>query len=257
VKEQIDVQKELAKPFQSLLAEKELLANVIECFPYPIQIFSIDGTARMINKATLDLIGIKSREAHIGIYNVFKDPIVIALGCVDKIKQVLAGKTVYLTDFNASYPDMIRYFDVVDRDIQVISSDITCFPLLNAEGIVEWFAAIFIFKKIYKGKEEIERGKQYIQSHWLEQYDADKAAKAAYLSKSHFIKLFKNHTGITPHQYYINYKIDKLKEKLLDTNISIAQAFSACNMDYSGHSARLFKEKTGFSPSDYRKYTNK
>jgi len=44
-----------------------------------------------------------------------------------------------------------------------------------------------------------------------------------------------------------------LKEKLLDTNLSIAQAFAACNMDYNGHSARVFKEKTGLSPSAYRK----
>jgi AraC family transcriptional regulator len=49
--------------------------------------------------------------------------------------------------------------------------------------------------------------------------------------QAHFTKLFKKHTGITPHEYYINYKISKLKEKLLDTNLSIAQVFAACNMD--------------------------
>jgi AraC family transcriptional regulator len=37
-----------------------------------------------------------------------------------------------------------------------------------------------------------------------------------------------------------------LKEKLLDTNLSIAQAFAACNMNYNGHSARVFKEKPAF-----------
>jgi AraC family transcriptional regulator len=29
-----------------------------------------------------------------------------------------------------------------------------------------------------------------------------------------------------------------MKEKLLDANLSIAQAFAACNMDYNGHSAK-------------------
>lgn len=48
-------------------------------------------------------------------------------------------------------------------------------------------------------------------------------------------------------------KINKLKEKLLDSNLSIAQDFTTCNMDYNGHSARLFKEKVGVSPSAYRK----
>ncbi|MGI6685180.1 MAG: helix-turn-helix domain-containing protein [Bacillota bacterium] len=248
-----DAQRNLAKSFQSLFEEQGLLAKVIEFFPYPIQIFSLDGTARMINKAALDMIGIKSVEAHVGKYNVFKDPIVHDLGFMDQVRQVLTGKTVYLTDFNAPYPDMIRYFNVEDRDIQTISSDITCFPLLNADGAVECFAAVFIIKKIYRGKEEIARGRQYIETHWQEPFNASETAKAACLSKAHFTKLFKKHTGVTPHEYYINFKINKLKEKLLDTNLSIAQAFAACNMDYNGHTARLFREKVGVSPSVYRK----
>jgi AraC family transcriptional regulator len=254
MKDQVeDAQRSLAKSFQSLFKEQELLAKVIEFFPYPIQIFSLDGTARMINKATLEMIGIKSVESHVGKYNVFEDPIVRGLGVMDRVRQVLTGKTVYLTDFNAPYQDMIRYFNVEDRDIQTINSDITCFPLVNADGAVEYFAAVFIIKKIYRGKEEITKAKQYIETHWREPFDLIETAKAAYLSKTHFTKLFKKHTGITPYEYYINYKIRKLKEKLLDTNLTIAQAFANCNMDYNGHSARVFKNKTGVSPSAYRK----
>ena len=248
-----DAQRGLVKSFQSLFGEQELFAKVIEFFPYPIQIFSLDGTARLINKATLEMIGIKSIESHVGKYNVFEDPIVHELGFMDQVRQVLTGKTVYLTDFNAPYQGMIRYFDVVDRDIQTISSDITCFPLVNADGVIECFAAVFIFKNIYRGKEEIAWGRQYIETHWQEPFDLGETARAACLSKAHFTKLFKKHTGKSPHEYYIDYKIDKVKEKLLDTNLSIAQAFAACNMDYNGHSARVFKDKTGVSPSAYRK----
>jgi AraC-like DNA-binding protein len=248
-----EAQRNLAKTFQSIFKEKELLAKVIEFFPYPIQIFSLDGTARMINKATLEMIGIKSVESHVGKYNVFQDPIVRELGFMDRVKQVLTGKTIYLTDFNAPYQDLIRYFNVEDRDIQTISSDITCFPLVNVDGAAEYFAAVFIIKKTYRGKEEITLAKEYIETHWQEPFDLSETAKAACLSKAHFTKLFKKHTGVTPHEYYTNYKISKLKEKLLDTNLSIAQAFAACNMDYNGHSARVFKNKTGVSPSAYRK----
>lgn len=237
-----------------LVAERqELLAKVIEYFPYPVQIFSRDGIVRMANKATLDIIGIKSLESHLGKYNVFLDPVVNMLGFTEKIREVLKGKTVYLSDFNAPYQDLVRYFDVRDRDIRTISADITCFPVMISEGEVEYFAAVFFIKKIYRGKEEIEWGKQYIETHWLEPFDADATAKAACLSKACFTKLFRKHTGMTPYEYYLNCKISRLKEKLLDPNLTIKQAFDLCNMDYNGNSARLFRQKTGLSPSAYRR----
>jgi len=248
-----DRQNDIMKSFQSLFGKEELFVRVIECFPYPIQIFSLDGTSRMVNKAALDVIGIRSVEGHVGKYNVFKDPVVRKLSVTEQVKQVLTGKIVHITDFTADYQEMVRHFYVVDRDIQAISCDITCFPLVNADGDIEYFAAVFIVKNIYRGKEEIARGKQYIETHWREPFNLEETAKAACLSKAHFTKLFKKHTGITSHEYYINYKINKVKEKLLDTNLTIAQAFAACNMDYNGHYARLFKEKTGLSPSAFRK----
>ena len=114
-------------------------------------------------------------------------------------------------------------------------------------------AAVLINRRVYRGKDEIERAKEYIETHWQEEFNLSETAKAAGLSKGHFIKLFKKHTGVTPHEYYINYKISKVKEKLLDSNLSIAQAFAACNIRYSGHFAKVFKDKTGVSPSAYRK----
>jgi len=204
---------------RSLSNKQELLAKVVELFPYPIQIFTLDGTAKMINKAAVEMIGIKNIESHVGKYNVFEDPVVQKLGVADQptcriinrrwdpvvqklgvadqVRQVLKGKTVFITDFNAPYQELMRHYNLLDRDIQTISADITCFPLMT-DGVTEYFAAVFFFKKIYRGKEEVELGRRYIEAHWKEPYNADKTAKAACLSKSHFTKLFKKHTGVTP-----------------------------------------------------------
>ena len=102
-----------------------------------------------------------------------------------------------------------------------------------------YVAAVLVNRRVYQRKDEIAKAREYIESHWLERFNANKTAKAAYLSKAHFTRLFRKHTGMTPYEYYTNYRISKLKEKLMDANLTVKQAFAACNMDYNGNSARL------------------
>lgn len=77
-------------------------------------------------------------------------------------------------------------------------------------------------------------------------------AGIANLSRYHYSRLFKKHTGMTPFDYYQDVKISKIKEKLCDKNLSVTQAFTDCGVDYSGNYLRIFKEKVGMTPSQYR-----
>lgn len=239
--------------FQPLFENEELLAKAIECFPYPIEIYDPDGTTVFVNKVMLDQARVYNQDLIIGKYNIFKDPAVIATGQIHMVKRAFQGETISFTDVKVPLEDIAERYGINDYDIEAVYQDITLFPILDDQKQVMYVVAFFINKRVYRGRDEIEKAKEYIESHWNEKFSLDAAAKAACLSKAHFAKLFKKHTGITPHEYYTNYKISKVKEKLLDSNLSIAQAFAACNMDYNGYSARVFKEKTGLSPSEYRK----
>lgn len=239
--------------FQAISENEELFEKVLEFFPYPVQVFAVDGTAIMINRASLEMIGIRSVEAHVGKYNVFQDPLVKELGIMDMVRQVLTGKTVYLTDLDFSYQEMIKYFNVEDRDIKTLHVDITCFPLMKPDHTVGCFIAVFFIKKVYRNRQDIQRGRKYIEDHWREKYDTRKVAQAANLSRNHFPRLFKKHVGTTPYDYYINIKIRKIQEKLRDPELTISQAFAACGVDYHGSFAKMFKKKTGLTPSQYRK----
>lgn len=238
--------------WQTAFENDELPEKMVEFFPYPVQVFSVDGTAVMINKAALEMIGIRSVEGHVGKYNVFQDPLVRKLGIMDQLRQVLTGKTVYLTDLDFSYQDMIKYFDVVDRDVKTLHVDITCFPIMKPDHTVSCFIAVFFFKKIYRDREEIQKGREYIEDHWREKYDAQKLAAAVNLSPPYFARLFKKHVGVTPYDYYIDIKINKIKERLRDPKLTISEAFTLCGVDYHGNFARVFKKKTGLTPSQYR-----
>jgi len=169
------------------------------------------------------------------------------------IKRAFKGETIFFHGVKVPLEDIAERYGIEDLDAVAIYQDVTIFPVLDDQKKVKYVVAFLINRRVYKGKDEIEKAKEYIENHWLEKFDLNEAAKAACFSRAHFTKLFKKHTGITPHEYYINYKINKLKEKLLDTNLSITQAFAVCNMEYNGHTAGLFREKTGVSPSDYRK----
>ncbi len=248
-----DMQNNIIGSFQSLFGKEELLAKVIECFPYPIQIYTLDGTSVLVNKAMLAEYHAISPDMVVGKYNVFKDPYIVASGQLPVLKRAFKGETVFFPDIRVPLEEIAERYGVKDFDIEAVYQDITVFPLLDDEKRVIYVAAFLINRRVYRGKDEIAKAKEYIEGHWREPFDASATARAACLSKAHFTKLFKKHTGVTPHEYYTNYKISKLKEKLLDTNLTIAQAFAACNMDYNGHSARVFKDKTGVSPSVYRK----
>jgi len=188
----------------------------------------------------------------IGKYNIFQDPYIIASGRMDELMKAFQGETVYFTDIRVPLEDIAERYGIQDLDLEAVYQDITVFPIMDDTKRVVYVVALLINRRVYRGKDEIAKAKEYIENHWLDRFNANETAKAACLSKAHFSKLFKKHTGLTPHEYYINYKIGKLKEKLLDTNLTIAQAFASCNMDYNGHSAKIFKEKTGVTPSVYR-----
>jgi AraC family transcriptional regulator len=229
------------------------VAKMIECFPYPIQIYAPDGRSVLVNKAMLAEYNDISADMVVEKYNIFKDPDVIATGQIQTLKRAFRGETVFFPDIRVPLKGIAERYGIQDLDVEAIYQDITLFPILDDEKRVIFVAALLINRRVYRGKDEIEKAKEYIETHWKEGFDLSETAKAAGLSKAHFTKLFKNHTGLTPHEYYINYKICKVKEKLLDANLSVAQAFAACNMSYNGHSAKLFKEKVGVPPSVFRK----
>jgi|LSQX01.3.fsa_nt_gb transcriptional regulator GlxA family with amidase domain len=68
-----------------------------------------------------------------------------------------------------------------------------------------------MYRKLIRRSAEVERAREYIESHWMEPFSIIGATKAACLSRAHLIRLFRKHTGTTPYEYYINYKINKLK----------------------------------------------
>jgi AraC-like DNA-binding protein len=74
------------------------------------------------------------------------------------------------------------------------------------------------------------------------------------ISASKLNSIFKTCTSMTPYQYYINIKIHKARS-LLEENLSVKETAWRMGFDDQYHFSRLFKNKTGVSPSFWKKYT--
>lgn len=76
----------LQAAFSAVLQQEDLFANIVDLFPYPIEVFARDGTTVMINRVFLDEFSIADRDLIIGKYNIFQDPGIEKLGLTDIVQ---------------------------------------------------------------------------------------------------------------------------------------------------------------------------
>lgn len=79
-------------------------------------------------------------------------------------------------------------------------------------------------------------------------YFADKVC----LSPNYFGDLIKKETGATATEYIQSKLIDVAKERLLSTNDTISRISDELGFQYPQHFGRLFKQKVGCTPNEYR-----
>lgn len=72
------------------------------------------------------------------------------------------------------------------------------------------------------------------------------------LSANYFGDLVKKETGKTAQEYIQSKVIDVAKEKIFDQSKSISQIANELGFKYPQHFTRLFKQKVGYSPNEYR-----
>lgn len=72
------------------------------------------------------------------------------------------------------------------------------------------------------------------------------------LSANYFGDLIKRETGTTAQEYIQSKVIDLAKERIFDMDKSIGEVASELGFKYQQHFTRLFKQKVGISPLQYR-----
>jgi AraC-like DNA-binding protein len=109
---------------------------------------------------------------------------------------------------------------------------------------VELHHKLYLYRRIVQAKLFIDR-------HYAEPIDLHQIADEAYFSKFHFIRLFKQAYGKTPHHYLTQVRLDHAKLLLADGKPVTQVCFSVGFDSFTSFTA-LFKKHAGMTPSFYQ-----
>lgn len=79
----------------------------------------------------------------------------------------------------------------------------------------------------------------------------DSLSAALYVSKYHLAHTFKEHMGVSVHQYIINLRLAKAKQ-MIDERKSMTEICEECGFSNYSNFYKLFKARMGISPTQYR-----
>lgn len=108
-----------------------------------------------------------------------------------------------------------------------------------------------MYPKFYLYK-RIKDAKILMDRNYDQDIDLNYLSQKTYLSKYHFIRLFKEAYGVSPKKYLSRKRIEMAK-KMLSSDKSIGEICHAVGFKSIQSFSNLFKRETGLSPTGFRK----
>lgn len=92
----------------------------------------------------------------------------------------------------------------------------------------------------------------YIKENYRSVCSLQELSDLAGISQYHLIRIFKNSIGKTPYDYLLEIKMEKAMELLAKRKMPIIDICNECGFNNLSHFNRMFKKKTGLTPTEYR-----
>lgn len=96
----------------------------------------------------------------------------------------------------------------------------------------------------------LDIAKAYLSADLDLKLSLDNIAREVGLSRFHFIRLFKRHIGLSPHQFRIRHRIDAAK-LLIQKGIPLSEIALETGFSDQSHFTNAFRQNTGLTPSQY------
>ena len=92
----------------------------------------------------------------------------------------------------------------------------------------------------------------YIHAHGSEELSLEELARVARLSPFHFSRLFKTGTGLAPHQYVLQCRVEEAKRLLRHSQLEIADIAYRLGFRDQSHFTARFRKIAGATPRQWR-----
>lgn len=119
--------------------------------------------------------------------------------------------------------------------------------------IFEEIFDVIIKEKRVTYKEEMTYALQFIEKHLTKDLTLESAASYMNISTHYFSKLFKSEVGENFIDYVTDKKVERAKELIKDTDTPLNTIAFELGFNEANYFSKVFKKKTGITPSQYRK----
>lgn len=98
-----------------------------------------------------------------------------------------------------------------------------------------------------------ERVREYLHAHVGEDVSLDALSQVAHMSKYHLLRCFRDYFGMTPHQYWQNYRINRAKQAI-ERGMPLADVAFMFGFTDLSYFNRRFKPVFGVTPYQFRRH---
>lgn len=186
------------------------------------------------------------------------------------------GWEEYWVGFNGMYPDHIMknnfghpenpFFEIglnesflmiFQRLLDTVRTGLPGYHQVISGITLEMLAALYNFStNKYQSQNRdlqlIHKAKFMLRESLERTIDIPQMVKELPMSYSKFRKLFKEQTGTSPHQYYLNLRISRAKSLLQTTELNINEIAYQSGFESEYYFSKFFKKKVNLSATEYR-----
>jgi AraC family transcriptional regulator len=192
-----------------------------------------------------------------------------------EIVQVHVAVDQFLAALEVAYPGKGHEVEVVDfsgRDETLAYLCFACAEMLSMRtlgkcrrvaNMTRLFATYLAEKYIVAAAEkpdfysglpiwQLRKVEDYVREHLGEEISVERLAQLAELSPFHFSRVFKQATGMSPHQFVTRERITHAQQLIRETSRSLIEIALEVGYANPSHFAKVFGKVAGVTPTEFR-----